>query len=212
MYRRVDHDGLGAAEQPAAFGAGRRRQAQVEVADPGEARAGALEGQPVALADELGDERAGRMGVDLPWRGVLLDAALVHHRDAVGHQHGLVLVVGDHQGGDAELALQGAQLGAQVLAHPGVERRHRLVEQQQRGRRGQRAGQGDALLLAAGELAGILLLAAAQADQLEHLCDPCADRLALAAGEAIGDVLLDGEVGEQRVGLEQDAVVAGLRR
>ncbi|MNC55081.1 hypothetical protein D3C75_1045920 [compost metagenome] len=110
--------------------------------------ASTLKRQPVALADELGNERRGRLIVDFLRGGVLLDLAVVHHRNAVGHQHGLVLVVGDHQRGDTQLALQLAQFGAQVLAHPGVQRRHRLVQQQQRWRRCQRTGHGHTLLLA----------------------------------------------------------------
>ncbi|MCY1301176.1 hypothetical protein D9M70_507700 [compost metagenome] len=120
--------------------------------------------------------------------------------------------MGDHQGGDAELALQGAQFAAQMLAHTGIEGRHRLVEQQQRRARRQGAGQRHALLLAAGKLRRVLLRATGQADQFEHLSHPCADRLAALAGQAVGDVLHHREVGEQRVGLEQDAVVACLWR
>ena len=85
------------------------------------------------LADELGDERRGRLVVDFLRGRVLLDLAVVHHRNAVGHEHGFVLIVGNHQCGDTQLALQLAQLGAQVLTYPGIQRRHRFVEQQQRG-------------------------------------------------------------------------------
>ncbi|MNE24560.1 hypothetical protein D3C80_1178540 [compost metagenome] len=98
-----------------------------------------------------------------------------------------------------------------MLANPRVEGRHRLIEQQQRRRWRQGASQRHPLLLAAGKLAGILLLAAAQAHQLEHLRHPLAHFVATAAGQAVGDVGFDGKVGEQRVGLEQNAVIAGLR-
>jgi hypothetical protein len=74
---------------------------------------------------------------------------VVHHHDAVGHRQRLFLVVRDHDGGHAQLALQAADLAAQVHAHDGVQRRQRLVQQQQPRRRGQRARQRDALLLAA---------------------------------------------------------------
>ncbi len=90
--------------------------------------AAALERQPVALPDKLGHERRGRAVVDVLRSGVLLDPTVVHHGDAVGHQHGFVLIVGDHQGGDAEVALQLAQFGAQMLADAGVQRRHRLIK------------------------------------------------------------------------------------
>jgi hypothetical protein len=45
-----------------------------------------------------------------------------------------------------------AQLGAEAAAHARVERGEGLVEQQQVGARRERAGERDALLLAAGEL------------------------------------------------------------
>ena len=78
--------------------------------------------------------------------------------------------------------MQLTQFGAQVLAHPGIEGRHRLIQQQQRRRRRERAGQGDPLLLAAGELTGVLLFAAHQAHQLQHLADTLAHFVAAAAG------------------------------
>ncbi|MNP04202.1 hypothetical protein D3C76_961100 [compost metagenome] len=212
VHRRIHADRLGTTEQPARLRCGSIRQAHVQPTDPRVTVVTALERQPVALADELGNEGRGRPAVDFLGGAVLLDAAVVHHRDAVGHQHGLVLVVGDHHGGDAEALLQLAQFAAEVLAHPRIEGGHRLVEQQQRRRRRQRAGHGHALLLTARELAGVLLLAAGQANQLEHFRHPLTCLVAAGAGQAVGDVLLDAEVGEQRVGLEQDAVVARLRR
>ncbi|MCY1175690.1 hypothetical protein D9M73_159390 [compost metagenome] len=98
-----------------------------------------------------------------------------------------------------------------MLAHPGIEGRHRFVQQQQRRGRGQGASQCNPLLLAAGQLAGILFLAAAQADQFQHLTDTLANLVATIAGEAVGNVRFDSEIGEQRVGLEQNAVVPSLR-
>jgi hypothetical protein len=65
--------------------------------------------------------------------------------------------------------------------------------------------------LAAGQLAGVLFLAAGEADQFQHLPDAAAHFVATAAGEAVGNVRFDGQIGEQRVGLEQNPVVAGLR-
>ena len=88
--------------------------------------------EDVALADEVGDEIVGRPLVDLGRRGDLLDRALVHHGDAVGHDQRLFLVVGDEDRGQAEPALQAAHLELHRLAQLAVERAERLVEQQQR--------------------------------------------------------------------------------
>ena len=80
--------------------------------------------------------------------------------------------MGDVDRGDAELALQRADLLAQGDADLGVERRQRLVEQQDLRLDGEGAGQRHALLLAAGELVGIAPAQRRQLDQAEHLLDP----------------------------------------
>lgn len=59
------------------------------------------------------------------------------------------LIVGYVEDGDAGLAMDAANLGLYLLAQLLVERRKRLVHQQDRRVIGQRPGQGDALLLAA---------------------------------------------------------------
>ena len=87
-------------------------------------------------------------------RADLHDPALVEHGDAVGHRQRLALVVGDEDEGDAERLLQRLQLVLHLLAQLEVERAERLVEQQHLGLVDQRAGQRDALALAAGQLAG----------------------------------------------------------
>ena len=112
--------------------------------------------QHVDLADEVGDERRRRALVDLARRADLLDPPVIHHHDAVGHRQRFFLVVRHHDRGHAELLLQRADLAAQPHALERIERRQRLVEQQQARRRGQRARERDALLLAAGKLARIL--------------------------------------------------------
>jgi hypothetical protein len=123
--------------------------------------------------------------------------------------------VGDHDGGHAEAALEGADLLAQAGADAGVERGERLVEQEEAGGGGQRAGEGHALLLAAGELDGVFRALLGQADEGEQLGDAGGDLgpAAAAVDEAVGDVVEDAEVGKERVGLEDDAEVAlGGRR
>ena len=122
--------------------------------------------------------------------------------------------MGDHDGGDAELVLELLDLVAQADAHLGVQGAQRLVQQQQSRRCGQGAGQGDALLLAAGQLGGVLGALVRHADQLQQLVDAGGDvRLGhLAVLQAVGDVLEDREVGEQRVGLEDDAEIPFRRR
>ena len=92
-----------------------------------------------------------------------------HHRDAVAEQDRLVDRMGDEHHG---LALVRAlhelqQLLLQDFARLRVERGERLVHQQDRRIDGERAHQADALLHAAGELIGIVLLEAGEPDQIE---------------------------------------------
>ena len=61
-------------------------------------------------ADEVGDEHAAGPVVDLLRRAELLDHALVHDGDRVGHRHRLDLVVGDVDGGRVDAVVQRAQL------------------------------------------------------------------------------------------------------
>ena len=69
-----------------------------------------MSGRPARLqdgrrADEVGDEPGGRALVDLARRPDLLDAAAVHHRDAVRERERLGLIVGHEDGGDPDRAL-----------------------------------------------------------------------------------------------------------
>jgi len=56
----------------------------------------------------------------------LLDHAVAHHRDPVGHRQRLLLVVGDVDERDADLALDPLQLDLHLLAQLQVQRAERL--------------------------------------------------------------------------------------
>ena len=77
--------------------------------------------------------------------------------------------MGDVDGGDPELALDRPDLLAQDDPDLGVERRQRLVEEEDLRLDGERAGEGDALLLAAGQLPRVALAAVLEVDELEQL-------------------------------------------
>ena len=112
-----------------------------------------------------------RLVIDLARRADLLQHAAREHADAVRHRQRLFLVVRHEDGGDRQLLLQSAQLDPHRVAQLGVEVRERLVEQQQRRLRHDRAGQRDALLLAARELARQAPLQTLKPDQLQRLAD-----------------------------------------
>ena len=76
----------------------------------------------------------------------------VHHGDAVGDVADHAEVVGDEHVGDAELVAQVRQQVHDPRLHRDVERRQRLVEDDDLGLDGERAGDADALALTAGEL------------------------------------------------------------
>ena len=165
-------------------------------------------------ADEIRDECGRGLAINVLRRADLLDHALVHHHDAVGHRERFFLVVRHHDGGHAEPALQRLDLVAQAQPHARIERGERLVEQQQAGRGRERARERDALLLAAGELHRIFLALLRQADQRQQFGDARLDRDARLAliDEAVADIRRDTQVRKQRVGLEHDAEIARGRR
>ena len=88
-------------------------------------------------------------------RSLLDDAALGHDADPVGHLAHDAEVVGDEQQRHAVARLQGLEELQDLRLDGDVERRRRLVGDQQVGLVGQRHGDHDALALAAGELVGI---------------------------------------------------------
>ena len=145
-----------------AVGDRRLRQRHDVLADA-QAQAVDTAGEPVDGAQEAVGESGGRLLVDLLRRAHLLDLALVHHHDAVGHLQRLFLVVGDEDRGDVQLVVQPAQPAPQLLAHLGVERAERLVQQQHLRLDRQRARQRHALPLAAGELRRIAVGRASRA-------------------------------------------------
>ena len=106
----------------------------------------------------------------------------------------------------------GAQFDLHAFAKSLVQRTQRLVEQQHRGLDDQRTAKGDALLLSAGELGGIALSEAGELDEVERVGDAL-DGIRLgdpAHLEAERNILLDGEMREQRVVLKQHPDVAAM--
>jgi hypothetical protein len=107
-------------------------------------------GQEVAVADEFSDEAVGRPVVDVERGSDLFDLAVAEHGDAIGHRHGLGLVVRDVDHRDADLAMDALDLDLHLLAQVLVERAQRLVEQKHIRIEHEAARERDPLLLAAG--------------------------------------------------------------
>ena len=105
---------------------------------------------------------------------------------------------------DAPLLPQVEQVGAQGLGGQHVERRERLVHQQDLRLHDERAGEADALAHAAGKLLRIGGFEAVEADRVDRLQRPLArflERHAVGA-RADFDVVEHVEPGKQREALE----------
>ena len=96
-----------------------------------------------------------RIAVDRLDRAELDDLAEIHHQHAVAEILHDVEVVADEDVGEAELALEVDQHVQHLRLDRLVERRHRLVEDHQPRPQRQRAGDVDALALAARQLVRI---------------------------------------------------------
>ena len=102
-------------------------------------------------------------------------------------------------------------LAAHARPQLDVERRERLVEEDERRVGGERPRERHPLALAARELVRHPLLEAGEPDQLEQLGD-ARRRAAVPAVEPEGDVAADAQVREERALLRDVADAAPLRR
>src|SRR5262249_55628249 len=166
-----------------------------------------LEDRP--RAQERGRVERTRGPVELLGLPDLDQAPALDDSDPVGDLEGLLLVVRDEDGRQADLAEAPAKLRPDLH----VQRAEGLVQQEDLRLVGQRPRQGDPLLLAARELARVALAEASEADEVEQLL---ALLLAVAAGDAPdpepeGDVLRGRHVLGDRVVLENEAEAAPLR-
>ena len=116
--------------------------------------------------------------------------------------------------GDAQFPVHVLELELHFLAHLEVQRSERLVEEQDLGLIDQRAGDGDSLLLAAGERAHAPLFEAFQIHQVQGSPDLALDHVLgrLLLPEAERDVVVDIHVREQSVPLEDSIDGPLIRR
>ena len=122
--------------------------------------------------------------------------------------------MGDEDGGDFQLLLQGPDIVPQLNAQTGIQVGKGLVQQQDLGLLDQGPGNGHPLLLTAGELTG---LAVEQLCDLQHLGDILQPLTALCLGYTVHfqgeqNVVLNGHVGVQGVVLEYHADIPVFRR
>src|SRR6266545_7406619 len=217
-----DREMLGpdAVDGGAAVGAGRRRcERQADAARPVESGLAvvadrAFEEIHRRRADKAGNEQVVRPVVELERRADLLDQSVVHHDDLVGHGHGLDLVVGHVDGGGLEALVQLLDLGAHGDPELGVEVRQRLVEQEHLRVAHDGAPHGDALALAARELARIALQQGCEPEDFGGALDARLDLGFRRAAQLEREAHIGGDrhVRIKRVVLEHHGDVARLRR
>src|SRR6185436_14286365 len=122
-----------------------------------------------ALLDPQPRPSGGALGPDL-FLATLFDNASVEEVNRAIGVRGVPRIVRDHADGGAA-AMQLAKQFHHGLTIRGVEVTRRLVGEEDERITGNRAGDGDALLLTAGELRGVVLHAVAHAYALERIRD-----------------------------------------
>lgn len=132
-------------------------------------RRGGEDPGPVDVGDELRHVVVGRVGQDLLGGADLNDPTVPHHRDTVAEPHGLVQVVRDEDDRLAEFGLKLQELVLNLPADQRVQRRERLVHQQDLGSGRERAGQPDSLPHAAGKVVGQVVRPLRQAHHAQRV-------------------------------------------
>ena len=145
---------------------------------------------------------------------ILADAgggAVGHHHDAVREQHGFVDIMGDHHHGGVKLRLDLHHRILEAGTGKRVERAERLVHQQHAGLHRNGAGDADALLHAARNLAGPLGRGMGHVDQFEIVVHPLLALCPALASHCLVDgeanILLNRQPGQQRVILKDHRAI-----
>jgi len=123
------------------------------------------------LAEKAPHEEGLRCLIEIFSGAHLLDTAVVEDSDAVRHRQRLFLVVRHVDERRPHLAVNALDLRLQPLAQLLVERAERLVHQQHAGLVDERAREGHALLLAAGEFRGVAIPVLAHTHHRQRLSD-----------------------------------------
>jgi acyl-CoA thioesterase-1 len=135
------------------------------------------------------------------------ELAVADDGEAVGELFGERAFVGDHDDGHTELRLEFAEEIEDGFAGGRVEIAGGLVGKKNFGTIDEGAGDGDALLLAAGELRGAMTETMCQADTLEGFADAGGALGPIDFGEAKRqlDIFFESHAREKVEGLEDHA-------
>jgi len=170
-------------------------------------------GEEVCFADEAGDEGGSGIEVEFLGGADLLEAAVAHDCQGLGHGESFFLVVGYVECGNGSFAMDACNFFAHFEAELGVEVAEGFVKEDEVGANDEGPCECDSLLLSAGELAGPAMGVLRHSDHFEGLTDAAALFVTgqTADVEAVCDVLGDGHVRPEGVVLEDHADVAFVR-
>ena len=168
----------------------------------------------VGLADEVSHKGVFGLVIDILGGTDLLDTPFIHDHDRVAHGEGLLLVVGDIDKGDAYLLLDALEFDLHILTQLEIQRTQRFVQQEYLGAVDKGTGDGNPLLLAAGEGMDRTLAVPGQVDQGQGLFHPLPQlRLGhFADAQTEGHVFKDVHVGEQGILLKDGIDLPLMRR
>ncbi len=170
--------------------------------------------QQIIFTDEAGNKWALRLFVERFRRGDLLNPTAAKDSHPVRQHHRLLLVVGHVDDRDPQATLDAPDFILHFLTQTAIKGAERFVHQHQARFKHQRPGNGHALLLAAGQLAGTPLLKSFQADKLQHAPDalPALLRVNSAYLQRKRQIAADRHVRKQRVVLKDHADTPLARR
>src|SRR5262249_46838177 len=125
----------------------------------------------VHLADKSGDPTRTWPFVDFGRSCNLYHPSVIHHRDAIGDDHGFFLVVRNNDECSTELALQFHQFELGLATQLFIESSQRLVEQKDARMLDERTCERNTLALTSRELIDPPFAATLQTHKCQHLTD-----------------------------------------
>jgi hypothetical protein len=173
-----------------------------------------LPSRKLCFSDEIGHYTALRTAVDLTRRAGLGDAPFLQHGHAIGDRERLFLIVGHIDRREAVFLADAPDFGAHFEAQSGIEVGERLVEEDTAGAYNERAGQGDPLLLATGELGDLAFRIRPHLHGIQRRRDALANLRAwhTALFETEGDIFGDSHVRPEGVTLKHHSGVSLVGR
>jgi hypothetical protein len=168
----------------------------------------------IDIPDECRDKLVCGTLVDFDRGSDLLDQTVLHDDEPIGDRHGFELVMGHEDGRDLEALLEFPDLLAHDQPQVCIEVGERLVEQQDLRLEAERPGEGDTLLLTAGELVDHPVSKRLKLDHFQEVIDPLGNFVLrpLIDLQSVADVFRHRHMGKEGIILEADPRVPQIGR